>query len=154
MAYTKTEWQNEASGDTPINADNLTNMENGIYNNDTNITDIQSKLFYKAGDTQRYGLIFAGGCLTGGGQSIYFSIPLPKTQYGLKASITGGTIYARGTNGYLLNGANIMNARNIIVTTYTNFLTIELQYPTFSSATNNTPVSIHLSGLQIAFSEA
>lgn len=152
MAYTKTEWQNEVSGNTPINATNLNNMEDGIEENDTRIEDMLSKLFYKAGDVQNYGITFAGGCLTGGRQSVYFSIPLLKNQTGLKATITAGTIYARGTTGYLLNGTNILNASNIIINTYTNYITVELVYPEFTSATNNTPVSVHLRGLQLSFS--
>ena len=40
MAYIKTEWENEPSESTPINAENLNKMENGIYNNSQNIGDI------------------------------------------------------------------------------------------------------------------
>ena len=41
MAYTKTTWVN---GETPINADNLNNIENGIETNDANIMKINDKL--------------------------------------------------------------------------------------------------------------
>jgi hypothetical protein len=40
MAYIKTTWENEPSESTPINAENLNKMEDGIYNNSQNIGDI------------------------------------------------------------------------------------------------------------------
>ena len=40
MAYIKTEWENEPSESTPINAENLNKMEDGIYNNSQNIGNI------------------------------------------------------------------------------------------------------------------
>lgn len=43
MAYTKTEWQNGASGNTPINATNLNNIENGVATNDMNITALYER---------------------------------------------------------------------------------------------------------------
>ena len=47
MAYTKTTWVNE--GPPAIDADNLNNIENGIYNHDITIADILAQL---SADTQ------------------------------------------------------------------------------------------------------
>lgn len=41
MAYTKTTWVN---GETPINADNLNNIEGGIKDNETSINDIETSV--------------------------------------------------------------------------------------------------------------
>jgi len=41
MSYVKTNWVN---GTTPINADNLNNIEDGIENNETNINDMNNIL--------------------------------------------------------------------------------------------------------------
>lgn len=41
MAYIKTEWENEPSENTPLNASNLNKIENGIYNNSINIGDLE-----------------------------------------------------------------------------------------------------------------
>lgn len=41
MAYVKTEWQDGVSGNTPINATNLNNIENGIENNDTRLNSLE-----------------------------------------------------------------------------------------------------------------
>lgn len=42
MAYTKTVWEDLPSTNTPINATNLNNIENGIKTNETNITALNS----------------------------------------------------------------------------------------------------------------
>ena len=42
MAYTRVNWENYPSTNTPINEDNLNNMDNGIYQNDLNIATLQS----------------------------------------------------------------------------------------------------------------
>ena len=41
MAYIKTEWENEPSENTPLNAGNLNKIENGIYNNSINIGELE-----------------------------------------------------------------------------------------------------------------
>jgi hypothetical protein len=40
MAYIKTEWENSPSTKTPINANNLNKIENGIYTNSINIGEL------------------------------------------------------------------------------------------------------------------
>lgn len=40
MAYIKTEWENSPSTKTPINANNLKKIENGIYTNSVNIGEL------------------------------------------------------------------------------------------------------------------
>jgi len=40
MAYMKTEWENSPSAKTPINANNLNKIENGIYTNSVNIGEL------------------------------------------------------------------------------------------------------------------
>jgi hypothetical protein len=40
MAYNKTNWQNAPSTDTPINANNLNKIEEGIYNNSLGVDNI------------------------------------------------------------------------------------------------------------------
>lgn len=44
MAYVKTNWQDGVSGNTKIDANKLNNIENGVYNNDINISSINSQL--------------------------------------------------------------------------------------------------------------
>lgn len=55
MAYTKTNWKNFPNTDTPVMADNLNNIENGITNNDTNKLDKNSvKTTKTTSDTDTY----------------------------------------------------------------------------------------------------
>ena len=149
MAYVKTNWQNGASGNTPINATNLNNIENGIETNDIEISMLKNNLMFKAGEEYTYNRVISGSLLTGSKTSLLFTIPLPKFAIGLNASILSGTIYARGINGYLLNGTSITAAKYISI-----YLTIALAYPAFSSAVNNTPVTIQLDNLKISFASA
>lgn len=44
MAYEKINWKNGIDGKTPINAENLNKMEEGIFNNDEAITTINDNL--------------------------------------------------------------------------------------------------------------
>jgi hypothetical protein len=44
MAYTKTTWVN---GETPLNADNLNNIEGGIKDNETSIGNITGKILWE-----------------------------------------------------------------------------------------------------------
>ena len=109
--------------------------------------------YFKNGDTYTFnGEIYTGGVLTGGRKSVMCTIPLPKFATGLNVTLTSGTIYIRGINGYLVNGDSISNAINIITTTIENILTIEFVYPEFTSATNNTPLSVAFRDLSLSFS--
>lgn len=58
MAYTKINWENAPSKKTPINDTNLNHMDDGIYNNDAEITQIKSDLteFQSATNTDIAGL--------------------------------------------------------------------------------------------------
>jgi len=109
--------------------------------------------YFKDGDTYTFtGDIYAGGVLTGSRQSVMCTITLPKFVTGLNVTLTSGTIYVRGINGYLINGDSISSATNIITTIIENILTIELVYPAFTSATNNTPLSVAFRNLSLSFS--
>ena len=44
MAYTKINWENAPSKKTPINDTNLNHMDNGIANNDAEITELKNKI--------------------------------------------------------------------------------------------------------------
>ena len=42
MAYTRVNWEDLPSTDTPINAENLNKMDEGIYNNSSNVGNLSS----------------------------------------------------------------------------------------------------------------
>ena len=46
MSYTKTNWENLPSTNTPINATNLNKIENGIETNENNIEDLKPVVLY------------------------------------------------------------------------------------------------------------
>lgn len=64
MAYTKTNWQNLPSTQTPINATNLNHIETGIKDNETLINGIASDLTNYTNGTTTMGNIVVGGVVT------------------------------------------------------------------------------------------
>lgn len=118
------------------------------------VNSILDSLFFKNGDEYTYDRVTSGSHITGSSTTFILTIPLPKFAINLNASIVSGTIYARGVGGYLLNGTDITDASSINIFTHPTFLTIALVYPTFGSATNNTPVSIQLDDLKISLTTA
>lgn len=109
MAYNKTTWENAPSTNTPINANNLNKIEEGIYQNslkadqvgtmsnlkttDKNllvnaINEIYDGIYYKDDDTYEihedslhsaYNKLYTSGLITGVRKTLIFSIYLPKS---------------------------------------------------------------------------
>lgn len=59
MAYTKTNWQDLPNTTTPINASNLNNMEQGIYDLDTAVTNLQTDVSLSVNSNLTSGTITA-----------------------------------------------------------------------------------------------
>lgn len=109
MAYNKTTWENAPSTNTPINANNLNKIEEGIYQNslkadqvgtmsnlkttDKNllvnaINEIYDDTYYKDNDKYEihedsshdvYDRTYTSGLITGVGKNLVFSLYLPKS---------------------------------------------------------------------------
>ena len=109
MAYNKTTWENAPSTNTPINANNLNKIEEGIYQNSLKadqvgtmnnlktteksllvnaINEIYDDIYYKDNDTFEihedsshsvYNRPYTSGLITGVGKTLVFSLYLPKS---------------------------------------------------------------------------
>lgn len=109
MAYNKTTWENAPSTNTPINANNLNKIEEGIYQNSLKtdqvgtlnnlktteksilvnaINEIYDDIYYKDNDTYEihedsshnvYDRFYTSGLVTGVGKNLVFSIEVPKS---------------------------------------------------------------------------
>lgn len=155
MAYTKTTWVDGVNGNTPINATNLNNIEDGVEANDTNISTMLDDFYFKNGDTYTYNTdIYCSGALSSSKTTIFCTIPLPKRAKNLNATITSATIYVRSSTGNLINGESISNASSITINTSETYLTVQLVYPAFSQQTNNIPLSVAFRNLSLSFSYA
>ena len=139
--------QPEYTGNTPINADNLNHMDDGIYN-------AISSLYYKTGDTyQISGQVYLGGALTGGSKSVLFTIFLPKRLDNINSiSVSGLNMAVRLTSGgYWVNG-DIGDNYNISVVAYNdNYVSIAVESST-ATGTTNTPCNVYIRSLTLAFS--
>lgn len=137
--------QPEYTGNTPINADNLNHMDDGIYN-------AISSLYYKTGDTYTIsGQVYVGGALTSSSKSVLFTIFLPKRLDNISSvEISGVNVAVRLTSGgYWANG-DIADA-NVTVASFTNnYVTITIESST-ASGTNNTPCNVYIRRLTLTF---
>ena len=114
----------------------------------------EDDIYYKSGDTIILPRSYYGGAISGGAKVIGFTINLPKKiKSGLNPSIQSGAIAVRHiAGGYLLQNANILQNATFNFAFVDNLLTIQISYATAFNTTNNTPVSIDVSNLKIAFS--
>ena len=107
--------------------------------------------YYQVGDTEIISRYITGGYISNGATSIRFSIPLSKKMDEVTPTISSGTITVRGVNGgYLLSTANIKDA-TISVHADSHYLTIYCTYATAFDTANNTPISVNVDDLKIAF---
>lgn len=137
--------QPEYTGNTPINADNLNHMDDGIYN-------AISSLYYKTGDTYTIpGQLYLSGALFGSRNTVAFTIFLPKKLDNINSiSVSNLNVAVRHTDGgYWANG-DIADA-NVAVASFTNnYVTITIESST-ASGTGNTPCNVYIRSLNLTF---
>lgn len=133
MAYIKTEWENSPSTKTPINANNLNKIENGIYTNSVNIgeltdlnTEIKENLVEAINETN------TKNCLTikrtedtldvTAWQSYDVSFPIISSQKGNKLSVNenGQVVIGAGIN-YIKANLNFEFVCSTTTTSYIQF---------------------------------
>lgn len=114
----------------------------------------EDDIYYKSGDVVTLSRIYPNGAISGGAKVLGFTLTLPKRiKSGLTPTIQSGTISVRhAAGGYLLQGANIKENTTFNYAFLDNLLTIQISYETAFNTTNNTPISLDLLNLKIAFS--
>lgn len=160
MAYVKTEWVNGASGNTPINATNLNNIENGIETNDTNITSLINDVYYKANDTFTCNGYVTGGYVSGGTRQFEFALVTDKSMKNITSiTIDSCTVIGRTTSGAYLDGKNSGITKGDSGYTFTavkssnkTFYVNILKSSAFTNVSNNTPVNARISSISVTFS--
>lgn len=109
MTYTKTTWANTPATTSPINSTNLNKIENGIYDNTTNITNLQNVTKYitaTAGSDGDFKINIANTLTTG--DVYYITFPTATTSTSnARLSIDGGTTY--------YNVIRASNSANVLV---------------------------------------
>ena len=165
MAYIKTTWVDGVEGNTPINATNLNNIEDGVEANDTNISTMINDFYYVNDEEYTFNNLVLAGHVSGGTAQIIFSIPTPKSLKNIDAiQIVSGTITVRGTAGYVENSGSSPYLSMTDTTSYTytlmkltnNMVNIGItkKSGTFSNVTNNTPVTIQLRNVKLKFTQS
>lgn len=133
MAYMKTEWENSPSAKTPINANNLNKIENGIYTNSVNIgelTDLNTET--KENLVEAINETNTKNCLTikrtedtldvTAWQSYDVSFPIISSQKGNKLSVNenGQVVIGAGIN-YIKANLNFEFVCSTTTTSYIQF---------------------------------
>jgi hypothetical protein len=133
MAYIKTEWENSPSTKTPINANNLNKIENGIYTNSVNIgelTDLNTET--KENLVEAINETNTKNCLTlkrtedtldvTAWQSYDVSFPIISSQKGNKLSVNenGQVVIGAGIN-YIKANLNFEFVCSTTTTSYIQF---------------------------------
>lgn len=133
MAYMKTEWENSPSAKTPINANNLNKIENGIYTNSVNIgglTDLNTET--KENLVEAINETNTKNCLTikrtedtldvTAWQSYDVSFPIISSQKGNKLSVNenGQVVIGAGIN-YIKANLNFEFVCSVTTTSYIQF---------------------------------
>lgn len=89
----KINFQNLPSQNTPVNANNLNQLQ----------TNIENELYYKAGDVYQPGYYCCSGFISGASKEMQITIPSPKSMANVQPSLNYLDIVVRGTNGYVIN---------------------------------------------------
>ncbi len=176
----KINFENLPSTNTPINADNLnqlqTNIENAI-NEKPNVVDnldsisvidalsanqgkvlkelIEAEIYYKSGDSCNVDGTICVGQLTGGNTNVEFFIPLNKI---IDNNITTVTVSLTKCNirhsdgGYIGTNTDLADLGTISCIKCSNGIFVRLVLTTASTFTNNCPVSVHIINGKILFS--
>lgn len=128
-----------------------------------NKVDVMDMLFFKRGDKITFPTLYLGGLVTSSNKRVYFTISLPKqiSQEITNIIITNGKALIRvPTGGYINGGDATTDFIEYNSNGYTwdvsffggNTITIRIIKTTdFVNSTNNTPVAIELSELQLQF---
>lgn len=158
MAYTKTNWENSPSTNTPINNDNLNKIENGIYENSlkadqvgtlTNLettakTDLVSAINENTENISKIGKLLWSGSFTSG------SITVPEySNYGVFIfilNIDGAVVACIGTQSYGLGGVGVYSTYTSQVFSYRvgvegNTLIINNENKGGSNGSQNVPIT-------------
>ena len=121
------------------------------------INEVYNETFYNPGDTYSQSGFICPGHITGGSQSVVFTLPLPKSTTNITtASVDTLTGRIRGVGGYI-NGSSTVNYKSSSYTVSNslkdNIISISIQASSaLSGATNNTPIAFYIDSLSISFS--
>lgn len=126
---------------------------------DSKIANEHGNIFYSSGDTWSMAKGAYGGFITSSTKRIQFSVPVALRTADVKtATITDGNFVLRGISGYLdSNSSGInYNASGYTVTAeieggHSLLITID-KNTAFTNVTNNTSVSVYITGLNVKFS--
>lgn len=114
---------------------------------------VEDDIFYLSGETYKNSaIVYSGGHITGGNVSICTNLNVPKRLDKISSiSVTGYDLTVRTTAGsYILNRATSGFTVSCVKADGCN-VQITITSPTALSATNNTPVSVAIYGLQLKF---
>lgn len=142
------------------NSTSISNINSSLESINGDITNINNDLYIKSGDTMTSDYIISDGFITTSAKKIFFNINLHKNQELINTiTINAGSVYIRGIGGVIED--SVSNPIDLTSETYTVSITPANDYEimigiekssAFSSATNNTPVSILITGLSLTFS--
>ena len=157
MAYVKTEWQDGVSGNTPINATNLNNIENGVEANDIKIDEVYNDFYYKNGDTFEVSTpyLHCPGILSGGKKGIYFTIPVDKSMKKINsATIESSDVQIRHADGgYIAQNVPLASLGTLSVSKISDRnLSVVLTLTNEASQTNNSVITVSINSITISFS--
>lgn len=148
MAYTKTVWENLPSTNTPLNAENLNNIEDGIETIDNRLSDEEVYKTATAGSNGDFHVTLTNTTLTNG-RTVKVSFPAATNgASNARLSIDGGTNYVNILNHI---GKNLSNTRQDLVFNETDFkvvnepntisVGISTDYTTLSTAEEKLPIN-------------
>lgn len=157
MAYVKTEWQDGVSGNTPINATNLNNIEDGIESNDTRISEVYEDMYYNANDTFEISTPYlnCAGMLSGGQKGVYFTIPVDKSMKKITtATIESSNVQIRHADGgYIAQNVSLASLGTLSVSKISDRnLSVVLTLTNAASQTNNSVITVSINSITISFS--
>lgn len=117
MAYTKKTWKDYPDTSTPITADDLNNIEEGIENVDTRLSDEEYYVTATAGSNGDFHVTLSNTTLTTN-RVVKIAFPTATNPASnARLSIDGGTTYYNLTNNNLnqLKGAGVENLKGVLV---------------------------------------
>lgn len=126
------------------------------------INELKNELYYKSGDSYKTieQAIYCGGTVTGGTKSLNFNIPLPKSLKNVSVvKIKSMLLLVRTTAGAYLNEASAgIEYGKTTGITYNTFIVSDnsvliqlVSDSAYTKVTNNTPVNIAISQLELEF---
>lgn len=148
----KINFENLPSTNTPINAENLNQMQDNVENA---ISELVDNLFYKSGELFEASNLICIGHLTSSSKQVVFSIPTEKKLDNINTiSINSMVANIRHPDGgYIVNGNELTTIGTVTATKGTNnIIRAVFSLTTASNLENNCPVSIDIRSSVIEFS--